>query len=97
MFPYRSSQGQLRSAFLAGKPGQGSKRWPLESLELFRRPGTALSVGQLVEMSSLVHRGVATGEHWGNIGGTLGEHWGNIGETMFPPKLWACSFIIVTT
>ena len=41
--------------------------------------------------------GVATGEHWGNIGGTLGEHWGNIGGTMFPQKLWACSFIIVTT
>ena len=33
----------------------------------------------------------------GNIGGTLGEHWGNIGGTMFPQKLWACSFIIVTT
>ena len=32
-------------------------------------------------------------EHWGNIGGTLG----NIGGTMFPQKLWACSFIIVTT
>ena len=44
MFPYRSSQGQLRSAFLAGKRGQGSKRWPLEPLELFGRPGTALGV-----------------------------------------------------
>ena len=28
------------------------------------------------------YSGVATGEHWGNIGGTLGEHWGNIGGTL---------------
>ena len=34
---------------------------------------------------------------WRSYGGTLGEHWGNIGGTMFPQKLWACSFIIVTT
>ena len=64
MFPYRSSQGQLRSAFLVGKPGQGLKRWPLESLELFGRPGTlrtALGIGQLVEMSSLVQRLVWSG------------------------------------
>ena len=30
-------------------------------------------------------RGVVTGEHWGNIVGTLGEHWGN----NVPPKIVA--------
>ena len=46
-----------------------------------------------------VGSGVATGDHWGIIGGSLGDHWGIIGGSLGdhwgindPQFLWACSF-----